>query len=174
MAARSNASQKSADHDMARFMTAESGRPFFHYDITAHTEMLPSPSNRVVLTPERDRWGLHRPSAHCVIDASDFQNVERTLRVFGETLIRLGKGRVRVNNDRIYRQAAGEGHTLGTTRMGDNPSSSVVDPDCRVHGYDNSVRRGIVGVSERRATPTRRSRSWRSRCGSPRPLARRT
>ena len=58
-------------------------------------------------------------------------------RVFGETLIRLGQGRVRVNNDRIYLQAAGEGHTLGTTRMGDNPSSSVVDSDCRVHGYDN-------------------------------------
>ena len=129
--------KKSPDHDIARFMTAESGRPYFHYDITAHAEMLPSPSNRVVLTPERDRWGLHRPSAHCAIDAKDFQNVERTLRVFGETLIRLGQGRVRVNNDRIYRQAAGEGHTLGTTRMGDNPSSSVVDSDCRVHGYDN-------------------------------------
>lgn len=129
--------KKSPDNDMARFMTAESGRPYFHYDITAHAEMLPSPSNRVVLTPERDRWGLHRPSAHCAIDAKDFQNVERTLRVFGETLIRLGQGRVRVNNDRIYRQAAGEGHTLGTTRMGDNPSSSVVDSDCRVHGYDN-------------------------------------
>jgi choline dehydrogenase-like flavoprotein len=129
--------KKSPDHDVARFMTAESGRAYFHYDITAHAEMLPSPSNRVVLTPDRDRWGLHRPSAHCAIDARDFQNVERTLRVFGETLIRLGQGRVRVNNDRIYRQAAGEGHTLGTTRMGSDPSVSVVDAESRVHGYDN-------------------------------------
>lgn len=129
--------KKTADHDIARFMAAESGRPYYHYDITAHSEMRPSASNRVVLTPEQDRWGLHRPSAHCAIGAEDFENVERTLRVFGETLIRLGQGRVRVNNDRIYRQAAGEGHTMGTTRMGERPSTSVVDPDCRVHGYDN-------------------------------------
>jgi choline dehydrogenase-like flavoprotein len=129
--------KKTADHDMARFMTAEAGRPYYHYEITAHSEMRPSASNRVTLTTERDRWGLHRPAAHCTIDTRDFENVERTLRVFGETLIRLGQGRVRVNNDRIYRQAAGEGHTLGTTRMGDSPSTSVVDADCRVHGYDN-------------------------------------
>ena len=31
----------------------------------------------------------------------------------------------------------GQGHTLGTTRMGDDPSTSVVDGECRVHGYAN-------------------------------------
>jgi choline dehydrogenase-like flavoprotein len=129
--------RKTGEHDMARFMSSESGRPHFHYDITAHAEMLPSAANRVRVTPERDEWGLHRVAAHCVIDARDFHNVERTLRVFGETLIRSRQGRVRVNNDRIYKQVAGEGHTLGTTRMGVSASSSVVDADCRVHGYDN-------------------------------------
>ena len=64
-------------------------------------------------------------------------NVENSLRVFGESLIKLGKGRVRINNDRIYKDVWGEGHTLGTTRMGRDPASSVVDPDCRVHGYQN-------------------------------------
>ena len=28
-------------------------------------------------------------------------------------------------------------HHMGTTRMGTDPSTSVVDPDCRVHGIDN-------------------------------------
>jgi choline dehydrogenase-like flavoprotein len=130
-------SRKTGDHDMARFLSRESGRAFYHYEITAHTEMLPSASNRVFLTAERDRWGLHRPAARCVVGARDFENVEQTLRVFGDTLIRLGKGRVRVNNDRIYKEVWGEGHTLGTTRMGSSPSTSVVDPECRVHGYDN-------------------------------------
>jgi choline dehydrogenase-like flavoprotein len=36
--------KKSPDHEMARFMTAQSGRPYFHYDITAHAKLLPSPS----------------------------------------------------------------------------------------------------------------------------------
>lgn len=130
-------SRKTADHDMARFLSSGAGRPFYHYEITARTEMLPSPRNRVVLTAERDRWGLCRPAARCVLDARDFLNVEQTLRVFGEALIRLGKGRVRVNNDRIYKDVGGEGHTLGTTRMGHDPSTSVVDARCRVHGYDN-------------------------------------
>jgi choline dehydrogenase-like flavoprotein len=60
-----------------------------------------------------------------------------TLRSLGQALIDTGKGRVRINNDRIYKQPAGGGHILGTTRMGESPSTSVVDRDCRVHGYDN-------------------------------------
>lgn len=130
-------SRKSPDHEMARFLSRESGRAFFHYEITARSEMLPSPTNRVLVTPERDRWGVHRLAARCVLDGRDFMNVERTLRAFGETLIRLGRGRVRVNNDRIYKDVWGEGHTVGTTRMGTVASTSVVDADCRVHGYDN-------------------------------------
>ena len=129
--------RKTADHDMARFLSAQYGRPCFHYEITARGEMLPSPRNRVVPTAEKNRWGQHRLAAHCVLDSRDFQNVEQTLRVFGETLIRLGRGRVRLNNDRIYKDAWGQGHTLGTTRMGASRDNSVVDANCRVHGYDN-------------------------------------
>jgi choline dehydrogenase-like flavoprotein len=130
-------SRKTPDHAIARFLSGDLGRPFYHYDITARAEMLPSASNRVFLTPERDRFGLYRPAARCVLDARDFRNVEQTLRVFGETLIRQGRGRVRINNDRIYKEVWGQGHTLGTTRMGRDPSTSVVDGDCRVHGYQN-------------------------------------
>ena len=130
-------SRKSAEHDMARFLTRETGRAFYHYDITPRAEMLPSAGNRVFLTGERDPSGLYRPAARCVLDARDFLNVELTLRVFGESLIRLGKGRARVINDRIYKEVWGGGHIMGTTRMGQNPSSSVVDTDGRVHGYHN-------------------------------------
>jgi hypothetical protein len=130
-------SRKTADQPMARYLTSELGRSFYHYDIAARAEMRPSPSNEVFLTGERDRSGLYRPGVRCVIDASDLTNVERTLRLFGESLIRTGKGRVRVNNDRIYKQMAGGGHIMGTTRMGQSPLASVVDRDCRVHGYDN-------------------------------------
>jgi choline dehydrogenase-like flavoprotein len=130
-------SRKDATDPMARYFTSDLGRPFFHYQITPRCEMLPAATNQVFLTGERDSAGFCRPAARCVLDARDFLNVERTLRVFGERLIRLGRGRVKVNNDRIYKDVRGGGHIMGTTRMGQNRSTSVVDPECRVHGYDN-------------------------------------
>jgi choline dehydrogenase-like flavoprotein len=129
--------RKTTDHPMARFLAGESGRPFYHYGVTPRTEMRPSPSNRVFLTGERDATGFYRLAARCVLGADDFLNVERTLRALGDALIRQDKGRLRVNNDRIYKQVWGGGHTMGTTRMGKSASDSVVDANCRVHGYDN-------------------------------------
>ncbi|MEO5819081.1 MAG: GMC family oxidoreductase [Vicinamibacteraceae bacterium] len=130
-------SRKTPDHEMARFLAAARGRPFFHYEITIRGEMRPVEHNRVVPTAERDAFGLPRLAARCVLDAGDFRNAEETLRALGETLLRLDRGRVRLNNDRIYMRVDGQGHTLGTTRMGAEASTSVVDGDCRVHGYAN-------------------------------------
>lgn len=113
------------------------GRKYINYVITTRSEMQPTAANRVQLTLERSRSGLFSAVARCVIDADDLRNVERTLRLFGDTLIKQDRGRVRIVNDAIYRQVTGGGHTLGTTRMGDSRSTSVVDRDCRVHGYDN-------------------------------------
>jgi choline dehydrogenase-like flavoprotein len=128
---------RTTNHDMARFLSAENGRPFYYYGLNVRAEMLPSASNRVFLTGERDRSGLYRPGARCVLDARDFLNTEMTLRLLGESLLRLGKGRVRINNDRIYTQVMGGGHIMGATRMGTGASTSVVDRQCRVHGYEN-------------------------------------
>ena len=130
-------SRKTPDHPMARFLGAARGHAYFHYDITIRGEMRPVAHNRVVPTAERDAFGLPRLSARCVLDAGDYRSAEDTLRALGETLLRLERGRVRLNNDRIYLQVDGQGHTLGTTRMGTDPSRSVVDGDCRVHGYAN-------------------------------------
>ena len=134
--------RKTTDHHpMARFLAGEAGRPFYYYSITPRAEMLPSPANRVFLTGERDASGFYRLAARCVLDARDFLNVELTLRTLGDTLIRLGKGRVRVNNDRIYKQVWGGGHTMGTTRMGQSaldvgrgrrlPRARIRQPVCR-------------------------------------------
>jgi hypothetical protein len=129
--------RKTPDHDMARYLSAGAGRTFYHYRITARSEMRPSADNHVFLTGERDAAGLYRPAARCVLDARDFENVERTMRLLATRLIETGTGRVRINNDRIYKGVGGGGHIMGTTRMGDDPSTSVADRDCRVHGYTN-------------------------------------
>ena len=125
------------DHEMTEYLVGEYGKPFFPYLCTTRSEMAPSATNEVFLTGERDVAGLYRPAVRCVIGAGDFLNVETTLRLLGESLIESGKGRVRIHNERLYRQPTGGGHIMGTTRMGTSHSNSVVDRDCRVHGYDN-------------------------------------
>ena len=128
---------RTTEHPMAEYLVGEYAKPFHHYVCSVRSEMAPAASNEVVLTGERDAAGLYRPAARCVIGAGDFLNVEKTLRLLGESLIESGKGRVRINNERLYRQPTGGGHIMGTTRMGTSQSNSVVDRDCRVHGYDN-------------------------------------
>ena len=81
---------------------------------------------------------MYRPSVRCAIGAGDLLSIETTFRLLGESLIESQKGRVRIDNERLYTDdASGGGHLMGTTRMGTSPSDSVVDRDCRVHGYDN-------------------------------------
>jgi choline dehydrogenase-like flavoprotein len=116
---------------------AMAGQTLYQYRISARSEMRPTAANRVYLTREQSRSGLYRVAARCVIDAEDLVNIDRTLRMFGDSLVTLKRGRVRVNNDVLYREVTGGGHTMGTTRMGSGRSTSVVDGDCRVHGYGN-------------------------------------
>jgi hypothetical protein len=125
------------DHEVAKYLAADSGKAFYHYRSSIRTEMLPSASNRVVLTGDRDQAGFHTPSVRCVIGADDFLNAETILSLLGESLIASRKGRLRTWNTRIYRDVVGGGHLMGTTRMGTSRSTSVVDKDCRVHGYGN-------------------------------------
>ena len=124
-------------HPMVEYLSRKYGKPFYHCVSTVMSEMLPSASNRVFLTGERDAAGFQRPGVRCVFDAEDFLNVETTLRFLGESLIESRKGRVRIHNDRLYQRPTGGGHIMGTTRMGTSRSTSVVDRDCRVHGYRN-------------------------------------
>jgi choline dehydrogenase-like flavoprotein len=128
--------EPNADDDMARHFSSR-GRTFHHFQINARSEMRPSATNRVFLTAERSRSGLFHVAARCVLDADDLRNIEETIRRWGQTLTALDRGRVRVMNDAIYESVTGGGHIMGTTRMGRDRSTSVVDDRCRVHGYGN-------------------------------------
>jgi GMC oxidoreductase/NAD(P)-binding Rossmann-like domain len=125
------------DHQIARYLSRELGRPCYHYHCTVRTEMLPAASNGVFLTGERDRAGFYVPAVRCVFDAEDFLNGETTLHTLSEALIQQRKGRIRIINSRIYHDVVGGGHLMGTTRMGTSRSASVTDADGRVHGYAN-------------------------------------
>ena len=92
-------------------------------------ECLADPENRIELSDERDGRGLPKPS----ISFSAGPN-ERRLAAHGERLMRA-----------IW-QAAGAidvwsfprfAHTIGTCRMGSDPTTSVVDMDGRAHSVSN-------------------------------------
>jgi choline dehydrogenase-like flavoprotein len=73
----------------------------------------------------------------------DVESVIDSHRLLDEVLGANGIGRLRFMypeehmRDRVNAQAADGYHQVGTTRMGTDPRTSVVDPDLRVHGVAN-------------------------------------
>lgn len=107
------------------------------FDLTVRSEMAPDPANRVTVTDGRDPVGLRRLRTSCIVGGDAFRAVDHALEALGRAIAAAGPGRLRIVNGAIYRGLAGGGHTMGTTRMGTDPVTSVVDADCRVHGYEN-------------------------------------
>ena len=130
-------------------------------------EQAPNPESRVVLSNERDALGS--PRGDLVWMMSDID--KKTARVFAEVLDselkRLGKGSA-IPSDWLSEPGAqwpidptvgnhpfANYHQLGGTRMGDDPAKSVVDANCRVHGYANLyVTGGSVFPTSGWANPT--------------------
>jgi choline dehydrogenase-like flavoprotein len=103
-------------------------------------EMEPDPENRVTLSDKVCPYG--QPIAHVVhrcteIDRRSLVELHRSLV---KELPRAGMGRLETQLQHdvspwpIDQDAS---HHMGTTRMGDDPRSSVVDRDLRVHELDN-------------------------------------
>jgi len=104
--------------------------------VTGPVQEIPSADARVTLDPAvRDRWGipvarLSGTSHPETVRTAAFMH-ERTrewLRAAGATQLWGKPPRLRIS---------GGQHQAGTCRMGDDPQTSVVDRNCRVHGYDN-------------------------------------
>ena len=99
--------------------------------VGANIEMEIDPSNRVTLADRRDALGNPIPHLH-------LNWGERDLRLLdgGRTLIRSWLAAVGATNIREA-EVAWSRHHQGTCRMGDSPTTSVVDRDLRVHGMKN-------------------------------------
>jgi choline dehydrogenase-like flavoprotein len=104
-------------------------------------EQPPSIANHITLSNKRDRLGMRIPEAYWSVDdetrlsISDFSQYLKSefdrVGISGLTLnpdINASKGR----NLKIVDM----GHSAGTTRMGHTPATSVVDPNCQVHGVE--------------------------------------
>ncbi len=106
-----------------------------------YMEQAPRPENRVYLTGERDALGNRRPRLDWSIGELDRRTMVEVHRVLAQELKRLSIGEL---SSPLLEEGRAEwpidqdaSHHMGTTRMGSDPKSSVVDADCRVHGIGN-------------------------------------
>jgi choline dehydrogenase-like flavoprotein len=122
--------------------------PDYAGNIHADIEQVPNPESRVLLTDERDGFGLRKLALDWRLSPTD----KKTLRVLA---LELGRyfassdlGRVKIydwilDGDAMNFPSMAEGeqvahfHHMGTTRMGHSASDGVVDRDCRVFGTEN-------------------------------------
>jgi choline dehydrogenase-like flavoprotein len=130
-----------------------------HYSLDFHAEQEPSPSSRVAIGADRDPLDLPRLLVDWRYTGGDVTTVREAVRLFGADIADSGIGVFEYDPASIElemsRYGAYGGHHLGTTRMGTDPRTSVVDANCCIHGLKNLyVAGGAVFPTSSQANPT--------------------
>jgi choline dehydrogenase-like flavoprotein len=110
-------------------------------------EQAPDPDSRVALTGERDPTGVPRVKLDWRLSEIDVRSVAVLVEALGSECERLGLGRVEPaewlasgrwkTDPLVSSHPIGGYHHMGTTRMGEDPRTSVTDADGRVHNLSN-------------------------------------
>jgi choline dehydrogenase-like flavoprotein len=113
----------------------------------------------VGLATERDALGLQRLLVDWRYSPGDVATVREAVRLFAADIGRSGLGVFEYDPGSIEfemsRYGAYGGHHLGTARMGNDPRTSVVDANCRIHGLENLyIAGGAVFPTSSQANPT--------------------
>lgn len=120
-------------------LNSKSGRYALHY----HAQQMASPFSRVALADQTDALGVPRLLVDFTFCTKDAESVVKAHEILDEDLrtMRIGRLVYRVDAptrlDFVAGQAADGFHQMGTTKMGVSPGTSVVDPNCQVHGVNN-------------------------------------
>ena len=121
-------------------------------------EMEPDPKNRVILGEERDGYGVPIPVVQLNVTQLDKKSIVVLHEVLKREIEACGFGQLvsdlSLDTDPwpIDQEAS---HHLGTTRMGHDPRTSVVNPDCQVHSVHNLfIAGGSVFPTSGNANPT--------------------
>ena len=112
----------------------------------AMSEQAPNPASRVTLGTRKDRFGRPLARVDWQLSKLDLTTIRRSQELVSKAFEEAGLGHAEqlFGDERPPAVVGGGFHHIGTTRMGDDPSSSVVDPDGRVHGVSNCY---VAGMS---------------------------
>jgi glucose dehydrogenase len=99
------------------------------------TEQLPDPANRIVPDfGKRDKLGVPRPRITYRLDEYTLAGLAEARRIHQEAFVRLNATGIQHNPDAQFQ---GAGHVMGTTRMGADSRTAVVDADLRTFDHPN-------------------------------------
>jgi choline dehydrogenase-like flavoprotein len=129
------------------------------YSLDFHAEQQPNFSSRLSLTDDVDALGMPRLKVDWRYTAGDVDTVQRSLQLLREDFQQSRLATFDYDPSAVEfemtRYGAYGGHHIGTARMGADPSSSVVDSDCRVHGIANLYVNGAATFpTSSQANPT--------------------
>ena len=104
-------------------------------------EVVPNPESVVTLGDDVDRLGMPRVRLNWRLTEQDYMSIKKTHDLIGQYLGRSGMGRVKIDLASSFEGwpdvLQGGYHHMGTTRMGENDASGVVDTNCQVFGTQN-------------------------------------
>jgi len=117
--------------------------------LVVRSEQAPNRDSRVFLGEERDALGMKKIRLDWRLTELDKLSIRKLTEVIGLEFGKQNLGRVRMEewlrtDDNEWPDfgwgdgmMTGQYHHMGTTRMAHDPSSGVVDRNCRVHGISN-------------------------------------
>ncbi|MEM8677344.1 MAG: FAD-dependent oxidoreductase [Cyanobacteria bacterium P01_G01_bin.67] len=111
------------------------------YPLHYHSEQVPNSDSTVSLGSQRDALGIRRLNIDLCFSDQDIENVVKAHHHWDQHLRKHECGYLVYLSDdletTIWTQAGDGFHQVGTTRMSENPSKGVVDPNCNIHGFDD-------------------------------------
>ncbi|REG52179.1 choline dehydrogenase-like flavoprotein [Paraburkholderia sp. BL6669N2] len=101
--------------------------------LTVEHEPLPLPDNRLTLSSKKDWLGINKPNIH--YDVGDY--VRRSAKEYTVPLLRRLAAELGATKVNLTPEFLNSDHIMGGCIMGADPSTSVVDVDCRAHDHHN-------------------------------------
>lgn len=110
------------------------------YSVLMLCEPTPDTTSRVLLTDNKDQFGMAQLKLDWRIPQQDWDSIQAANNIFAKWLGKTAQGRYEWKKRPVspHTDVLTTGmHHIGTTRMSDSPETGVVDADCKVYGTDN-------------------------------------
>ena len=129
------------------------------FSLDFHAEQQPNPASRITLNSDRDVLGMPRLNIDWRYTSGDLDTVSRGIALLAGEIRNSGLATFDYDPNSVElemtRYGAYGGHHIGTTRMGTNVATSVVNQHCQVHGVDNlHIASAAVFPTSSQANPT--------------------